>query len=267
MKKRTIAIAAAVAVLSAAVLIVSQTSVAYLMDTEAADNIIQIGQVSVELKEESFPTSEQTVEAGRKINKNPKLSNNGRNDEYVFLKVEVPKEKVTLLYESTVADGTATHEEGTKIGKQKECEIFKMLVDNDGTLIKQNDPEFVFNYHAGNSTSSQKKPGWIYLNTLTVTNGNEKNVYYFGYNKKLKVGEETVTLFDKVQLKSFIDGEVAGNTTNVNEKEETVKVTAYAIQADDLGLDGVTGAENEYLDEAMLGKIWTVVSNKSMTTG
>lgn len=275
MKKRTIAIAAAVAVLSAAVLIVSRTSVAYLMDTEAADNVIQIGQVSVELKEDSFPTTEQTVEAGRKIDKNPKLSNNGKNDEYVFFKVEVPKENVTLLYERNVEDNnnTVTHKEGTKVGEESLTEIFKMLasstVEKPTSEVSEDDEtnKIFFQYHSVGSDNSNPKNGWVLLTMEAVTvNGKSYNQYIFGYNRKLKVGAETVTLFDQVQLKSFIDGEVAPNNTD-NYKEENVQVTAYAIQADDLGISGVTGAENEYLDATALGKIWTVVNNKAMTTG
>lgn len=273
MKKRTIAIAAAVAVLSAAVLIVSRTSVAYLMDTEAADNVIQIGQVQVSIDEGTF-TDGSTIEVGRKIDKAPKLTNNGKNDEYVFFKVEVPKENVTLLYERNVEDnGNVTNKEGTPNGDKGYYEIFKILATG-GTLVKENDPQFVFSYHQGVSTGENKTDGWIVINsspTEVTVNSQKYSQYYFGYNKKLKVGNTTETLFDQVQLKSFIDGEVAPykdtNNNDQNEKEETVKVTAYAIQADDLGISGVTGAENEYLDATALGKIWTVVNNKAMTTG
>ena len=82
---------------------------------------------------------------------------------------------------------------------------------------------------------------------------------------KLKVNAETKTLFDKVQLKSFIDGEVADNTTT--SKNETVKVTAYAIQADDLNLDNVNTADTAYLDAAALEKIWKIIENKNPIGG
>ena len=119
MKKRPIIIIAAVAALSVSVLLLSHNTVAYLMDTEAADNVVQIGQVKVSLDEGSFdPTSSAPiVEIGRIVNKSPKLKNTGKNDEYVFLQVDVPKENVTLLYEDTVTT-TPTHKEGEKINNQ-----------------------------------------------------------------------------------------------------------------------------------------------------
>ena len=36
------------------------------------------------------------------------------------------------------------------------------------------------------------------------TTGSDYDLYVFGYNKKMLPADETVTLFDKVQLKSFI---------------------------------------------------------------
>ena len=266
MKKRPIIIIAAVAALSVSVLLLSRNTVAYLMDTEAADNVIQIGQVEVSLEESNFPSSEPTVEVGRKINKDPKLKNTGTNDEYVFLKVSVPKENVTLLYESTVTDGGTTHHEGEKINNEASyTEIFKVIANGtqNSVVTENSPPTIVVGYNNGNNNTN----GWIYLKKETGTNAGDPDSYYFGYNRKLKVGETTsVPLFDQVQLKSFIDGEVAGNKDNQNtvikDKQETVQVTAYAIQADDLGITGVTGAENEYLDATALGKIWTVVNNK-----
>ena len=57
-------------------------------------------------------------------------------------------------------------------------------------------------------------------------------VYVFAYSKKLSPKEETVTLFDMTQLKSFINGEVTG--------EQIIGVQPYAIQAEGLTADGLT---------------------------
>ena len=265
MKKRPIIIIAAVAALSVSVLLLSRNTVAYLMDTEAADNVVQIGQVKVSLDEGSFdPTSSAPiVEIGRIVNKSPKLKNTGKNDEYVFLQVDVPKENVTLLYEDTVTTGANQHKEGEKIppGTQQDVEIFKLIAtgaNNANLTFTPADSTRVIGYNVGNASTN----GWVHLSSVTSDNS---NTYIFGYNMKLKVNAETKTLFDKVQLKSFIDGEVADNTTT--SKNETVKVTAYAIQADDLNLTGVDGTDGEYLDATDLGNIWKIVNNKNIGNG
>ena len=277
MKKRPIIIIAAVAALSVSVLLLSRNTVAYLMDTEAADNVVQIGQVEVSLDEGSFdPTSSAPiVEIGRIVNKSPKLKNTGKNDEYVFLQVDVPKENVTLLYETSGNDGTKDYKEGEKIKNQVSLtEVFKMKTEQnaDVSMTKDNDPAEVFYYHAGNNVTGNERNGWILLGDTHPTevsdsSNNKYSRYIFGYNKKLKVNAVTETLFDKVQLKSFIDGEVAGNTTNEKDKSEAVNVTAYAIQADDLNLDSVNTADNAYLNATALGKIWTIVNNKNIGNG
>lgn len=263
MKKRPIIIIAAVAALSVSVLLLSRNTVAYLMDTEAADNVVQIGQVEVSLDEGGY-TNNSVVEIGRIIDKAPKLKNTGKNDEYVFLKVSVPKENVTLLYETSGAN----YKEGAKIppGTPQDVEIFKLIAtgtNKTNLTFDPDDPTRVIGYNA--VATSPSTDGWVYLRS--VTSDTSKNTYIFGYNRKLKVNNETVTLFDKVQLKSFIDGEVAGNTTNEKDKSETVNVTAYAIQADDLNLDGVNTADNAYLNATALGKIWTIVNNKNIGNG
>ena len=64
MKKRPIIIIAAVAALSVSVLLLSHNTVAYLMDTEAADNVVQIGQVEVSLDEGGYTDSWYTFSDG-----------------------------------------------------------------------------------------------------------------------------------------------------------------------------------------------------------
>lgn len=77
--------------------------------------------------------------------------------------------------------------------------------------------------------------------------------YFFGYNKKLAPTDETVTLFDKVQLKSFIDGEVVGASE--------IGVCCYGIQADNLELGGID-LNVDYLDGTRLNGILSIVKNK-----
>ena len=77
--------------------------------------------------------------------------------------------------------------------------------------------------------TKHNKDGWIFLESSST---DESNSYVFAYNRKLSPEEETATLFDKVQLKSFINGEVTG--------EKTISVQPYAIQSEKLTADGLT---------------------------
>lgn len=261
MKKRTILPVIALCSAFALMLTFSLTS-SYLMDKETADNIITIGDVQVSIEESDFdPNSSHPAAAGTVIPKSPKVTNTGTNDEYVFLEIDVPKKNVTLLCESD--DVPAGKKVGEKIGTGASVdEIFKIIATpptvNDVSSIPDNNTpkKIVFDYHSGTSSTE----GWFYLNTTTPEsaeiNGVKYDKFYFGYNKKLAKGQSTKTLFDKVQLKSFIDAELTGTDANVD-----IKVKAYGIQADEIGINPET---NGYLTSENAGKILTILKNKQV---
>ena len=272
MKKRPVIIASAVALLSISVLLATRGTVSYLVDAEKADNIVTIGKVDVEISEGDYE-DEQIIPAGGIVKKAPQLKNNGYNDEYVFFEVAVPKKNVTLLYESDVEDtnnpGTILHKEGTKLDgytSPKAAEIFKMIADggNKDTVPLPSgsvEYEYIFGYNKGDDSHD----GWVYLSKND--SGSDYNYYYFGYNKRLEAGNSTVTLFDKVQLKSFIDLEIAdkSDTEDVNEAEMKVEVKAYGIQSDDLGIEGITNGFTGRLDQLQLTTLLNIVRNKGLT--
>ena len=245
-------------------IIVLKLTFSYLMDTEIADNVITVGGVDLQVSEGSF-VNESVVAEGQKLEKAPQIKNTGINDEYVFFKVAVPKGYVTLLYESDVTINTTLHKEGTPIGEASSSELFKMLASSTAekptseVSAVDNTKRIVFQYHSGVSTGNNKNAGWILLNTDTTDNS--YNYYVFGYNKKLLAGDNTstnttVTLFDEIQLKSFIDEELVGNNADVR-----VDVTAYGIQSDNLGV----GELGEYLDKSKLDEIWEILVGKQVS--
>lgn len=250
------------------IFIALRISLAYLTDTESADNVITVGSVNLQISEGSFAQSSVIAE-GQKLNKAPKIINTGKNDEYVFFKVAVPKGNVTLLYESDVTENNVvTHKEGTPVGngQQSSTELFKMLANTPNVSdvsTDDNTKKIVFQYNNGDSTSETKRAGWILLDTKIqndqTINGKVYDIYYFGYNKKLlagSTGNDTVTLFDQIQLKSFIDQELSNSDAPVQ-----VDVTAYGIQADELGL----GTLPEYLAKSDLESIWGILERKQVS--
>ncbi len=244
-----------------ALLCLFQFTSAYFIDKETAVNVIKIGRISVEL-EENFTSPENTL-PGRIFDKAPKLKNIGTKDEFVFLEVTVPKESVTLLNET---------ENIGKIRKETGLyEIFRMIATygTDETEMKIPNTQFDttspeskfdydidFSYHApvtGNPDAEEIKAGWI----LIKANSTEKsNSYVFAYNKKLSPNMETVELFDRVQLKSFINEEVTG--------EQVIGVKPYAIQAEGLNATGLSEEckNNAIANENDLKIIYQVIQNK-----
>lgn len=275
MKKRKLLIAAAL--LSVFVLLTIGVTMSYLTDFEVMNNVITIGKVDLELDEGGFKPS--VVVPGSKVTKAPKLKNIGTKDEFVFIKLIVPKEEVTLLYEDTVPD-PGGHEKGTPKEAKKIQELFRFLVTESdppdpslptaritNDLFTDADKKFDQDiaYHVGSDGAGSgdltNTPGWIFLESDLT--GDKENIYFFGYNKKLTPEGETVTLFDAVQLKSFIDGEVTGVSD--------IGVFCYGIQTENLQSQaGITWGEDEltaeYLSKTTLDKILDVVEEKLTST-
>lgn len=280
MKKKRIILPIAAACALVAVVLTFRISFSYLMDAERKDNVITIGNVDVELSEPSY-TDSSIVAAGDAPPKNPLLINKGTEDEYVFLRVAVPKKNVTLLYESDIKeDETTTYPKGTPTVKNRDAsgkpqaskdEIFRFIAEGDltskvteTTEPKTTEPQFDFAYNAGQADTE----GWVYLYRKIGAEGAENgdyNYYYFGYNKVLKYDSETKTLFDRVQLKSFIDEELVSGESSKIDFPSLIKVKGYGVQSDSLGINGLPGRD-KILNEDQLKEIFGIVSRKAGET-
>lgn len=244
-------------------LLTFKTTVSLLMDHESNDNIITIGKVDLEIVESTFPSEKPVLSAGSKIGKDPVIRNTGLNDEYVFIKVTVPKRTVNLLYEQDTLVEGETKDKGTRIESiTGSVEIFKTIADAaNADRVEVNgskiDPAFVIGYRRGDEAANPKVAGWVYLeNDLS---GTDTNVYYFGYNKKLLTSEgknETVPLFDYVQLKSFIDHDMGSDAADVD-----VTITAYGIQAGQLGIDGLPDNDG-IMTDYQVTRVFDIVKRK-----
>jgi len=271
-------------------------TVAYLTDAERGINIITIGNVHLELSEPSYTDNSKVLSAGDSVVKNPVLTNTGTKDEFVFIEVAVPKRDVTLLYEkeTTVGEGAEakTYKEGTPTVNNINAttgaiqtssdEIYKIIADGiengatavnlttAGELTDSNEPktqpQLDFSYNKGSNTSSAEKEGWIYLSRevdKTVGTGDNAltyDYYYFGYNKKLSSDHSTIPLFDRIQLKSFIDEEINGTSAPKANEETKIIIKGYGIQADSLGIPNLD--TDDFQDKEMLNKIFNIVKQK-----
>ena len=286
MKKKRIILPIAAACALVAVVLTFRISFSYLMDAERKDNVITIGNVDVELIEPSY-TDSSIVAAGDAPPKNPLLINKGTEDEYVFLRVAVPKKNVTLLYESdiTITENGSTYPKGTPTVNNRNAsgkpqasmdEIFRFIAEGDltskvteTTEPKTTEPQFDFAYNAGQADTE----GWVYLYRKigAEAEDDDYNYYYFGYNKVLKPDSnqekpsETKTLFDRVQLKSFIDEELVSGEGSKIDFASLIKVKGYGVQSDSLEINGLPGRD-EILTKEQLQKIFGIVSRKAGET-
>ncbi len=64
---------------------------AYFTDTDAAENSFTVGKVSLDLQEPGWdPDNGKGLTPGKRIGKDPRILNDGVNDEYVFMEVRIP---------------------------------------------------------------------------------------------------------------------------------------------------------------------------------
>lgn len=72
-------------------------TLAFLTDKESKENIFTIGSISISLTEPNWnEANARDLVPGAVVAKDPTVTNNGTNDAYVFLGVEVPKGKVIV---------------------------------------------------------------------------------------------------------------------------------------------------------------------------
>ena len=247
MKKRRILIIAAAAACAVTLVVVGVIR-AYFTEVEVKENKITIGNISINLTEGDFdPDTTYPVVPGSVVEKAPKIANDGNRDEFVLMIVTVPKAQVTLLDESGSNKGNP------KTGLDSIQQLFRLVAEPTDPNTALQVPsvsgrDIDFSYHSGSNTVD----GWVLL--ASDTTGTDSDLYVFGYNKKMLPADETVTLFDKVQLKSFIDGEKKDGVT--------IGVKGYGIQADYLRGTNVDFTKAHY-SAADLNEIYSIVRNKA----
>ena len=213
-------------VIFACVLIVAMAvtgTAMYLTDNDAAKNTVTVGDVKIDLTEPNWQDTNDVV-PNQELPKDPQVTNTGVNDAVVFMTLQVPVENITL----TADDGT----KGTKANN----ELFWFKDASDGAST-----------HANNFDSN-----WVHLDTRDTGAdlAGTSRTYVFAYKTKVAKDETTNPLFDKIQVKNFIENEIAAG------KAEAIDIKSYAIQASNILESGVDISGS--LTNANLTKIYDI---------
>lgn len=227
----------------AAALLINLT-LSYLVVNKNRDNIFALGNVSLLLSEDNFPDNEEDRIMAPKsiIPKDPKITNIGSTDEYVFLEVTVPLCNVRIVDEQT--NKIINHEKAY-------MEIFNFL-SNDTSASTVSTSGFTYD----NTGSFGYDSKWILIDSSEDT-ANYTHTYLFGYSSLLTadISNSTTTLFDKMQLRNILEGDLPSDVT------QTVRIEAYGIQAEEL-LNNVTVNDTADVTKAELKAIFDLYKNQ-----
>ena len=203
----------------------------YLTDNDSATNTVTVGEVKIDLTEPNWVDTNDVV-PNQELPKDPQVTNTGVNDAIVFMTLQVPVENITL-----------TADNGTK-GTKANSELFWFKDTADGAST-----------HANNFDSN-----WIHLDTRDIgadLSGTTRT-YVFAYNTAVAKNQTTNPLFDKIQVKNFIENEIAAG------KAEQIELKSYAIQASNVLESGVDIAQT--LTTANLTKIYDIFVRQNSST-
>ena len=220
---------------------------AYLTDFETKENKFTIGNVDIELLEPAWeiiyddpatedvdedngvdkdkngiPDFAENIVPGQVIAKDPQIKNIGANDAYVFMLVDIPSKDIDEY-------------------------------DEDGNIVNSADDGLVsFLYETMyDNNYGYNEDDWVKIGWKSMYNENDRRICRSVYAYKLPLladpsgdGAEANPLFDHVQVAN-----VALDQIDTEEDDIGIKITAIAIQADDLP-DEISGAiEDSDTDE------------------
>ena len=209
--------------------------IAFFTETEQKTNAFTVGSVSIELKEDKYKDS-QIVYPNGNIDKNPSVKNIGENAAYVFLEVDVPKAEITLLNSNGEFLHPQHNANGLVIENYNSVSKSLQEIFNITSTAKENEALKTVTYADSSANSFSYHSTWTQLESKTNRTDADYNKYIFYYNVPLASGSRTDTLFDKVQLKNFIDSEFSADSDKNSSDEDVanINVRAYAIQSDNL---------------------------------
>src|SRR5699024_8679680 len=152
---------------------------AYFTDTAEKTNTVTVGDVTTDLEEPKWdetPDDEKNdITPNQEIPKDPKVTNTGTNDAYVFIEVQVPVKKIITVGSN-----------GQKLPAAN-TELFQYTVNS----------------------------GWVKVEDAEMTTDGtvtaHRYVYAYGTStacKALKHGETTPALFDSITLVNAIEGQI-----------------------------------------------------------
>ena len=225
-------------------------TLAYFTDRTEAYNMFVFGKVEIVPDEPNWDPDDPLV-PNEEVPKDPQIANNGNTEAIVFIKLQVP-----------VDTFTAVNDDGTK-GDVVTDEIFWLKTSD----VSESEHKTKFNEN------------WALLSKTEGETAGSYTTYIFGYKKALGTSEghisnplnpdetewaemtKTEPLFDKVQLKNFVEGTLLG--------DYNIELEFYAIQAQylaDVNGKDLTAElfpngefdENATLDEETLRTIYNI---------
>lgn len=202
---------------------------AYFTDAAKITNTFTVGKVDVTPDEPGWTPPENIV-PNQEFNKNPEVTNSGKNDAYIFLQVKIPKANVAYAG----ADGTKHNE-----NKSKPVALF----------------DCAYNGTAGFNTTN-----WAELTSKTdETETYVTRTFVYGTSsaaKALTPGAKTESLFTTIKFKNVLEGQ------NIEDSKLDVDVTTFAIQTDYLGDETNDGSGTTTTDPAA---IWAILEKQAPT--
>lgn len=153
---------------------------AFFTDKDNVTNSFTVGNISIDLTEPSWnPENGKNITPSQTIAKDPKITNDGANDAFVFMSVKVP----TATIKTANADGS--------VNAAAKKELFSYDVNDSWTMIKKT-----------TETSSV-----TYVYAYVGTDGNMK---------ALKPGSTTQPVFDSVTFVNAIEGQLDNKTLTID---------------------------------------------------
>lgn len=245
--------------------------IAYLTDAEVASNKFTIGDVSIEGLEPNWPGNDdptpKDIVPNEEVPKDPQMDNKGTNDAIAFITVDSPMAKITVIND----DGTVSEAKGVK-----EVFWFKDAEDAKSTHANNFDAGWqelaakeMYVKIAADGSESKIEEAQL-ASTFDGLAAGEKLVkrYVFGYKQAIQgstandgdaqtaANKKTTPLFDKVQLKNTLEGEI-------DEAGEEITVRYFAIQESNV-LENSTDL-GATLNEANLAKIYDIFVAQNST--
>ena len=201
---------------------------AYFTDAAKITNTFAVGKVEVTPNEPDWTPPENIV-PNQEFDKNPEVTNSGKNNAYIFLQVKIPKARVAYA-------------------------------DADGTKHNENKSESVALFDCANGGT----PGFNTTNWAELTSEKDETEEYvtrtFVYGtssaaKALTPGAKTESLFTTIKFKNVLEGQNIEDKLNVD-------VTTFAIQTDYLGDETNDGSGTTTTDPAA---IWAILEKQAPT--
>lgn len=224
-------------VVSCAVLLVFTSICAYTVSTESTTNSLTVGNIDIILTENNWEEN-QVIVPDEDLDKNPVVTNQGKNEAYIFAKVAVPYvENITMDY----SDNTYDHVQGQKMPKlvNEPLPLFKFGVKGKNDKIE---------YDTSITSKQLVNENWVLVDGYPKKNEkNQELIYIYAYVDRVQdednpnitttylkkmpaVGENgentTEPIFDKIKIVNFSDthGGISG--------QRSVDVDAYGIQTE-----------------------------------